>query len=99
MIWFLLSPFLVSQICGSPYATGGKGVTGHHQAQENFDISYAAFYHPWLTVFATLDRKNIVIPFSGSVMGIDARSDNARGVHKVPANEVVRACAGLECAV
>jgi len=52
-----------------------------------------------LTVFATLDRKNIVIPFSGSVMGIYARSDNARGVHKVPANEVVRACAGLECAV
>ena len=29
-------------------------------------------------------------------MGIYARSDNSRGVHKAPANEVVRACVGLE---
>lgn len=64
--------------------------------RENFDTSYAAFYHPWLTVFDSLDKKNIVIPPSGSVMGIYARSDNARGVHKAPANEVVRACVGLD---
>ncbi len=30
-------------------------------------------------------------------MGIYARSDNTRGVHKAPANEVVRACSGLDC--
>ena len=29
--------------------------------------------------------------------GIYARSDNSRGVHKAPANEVVRACVGLDC--
>jgi hypothetical protein len=29
-------------------------------------------------------------------MGIYARSDNTRGVHKAPANEVVRACVGLD---
>lgn len=62
-----------------------------------FDSNYAALYHPWLTVFDPLDKKNIAIPPSGSVVGIYARSDNTRGVHKAPANEVVRACVGLDC--
>lgn len=62
-----------------------------------FDSNYAALYHPWLEIFDPLDKKNIPIPPSGSVLGIYARSDNTRGVHKAPANEVVRACVGLEC--
>lgn len=62
-----------------------------------FDSNYAALYHPWLTIFDPLDKKNIAIPPSGSVLGIYARSDNTRGVHKAPANEVVRACVGLSC--
>lgn len=59
------------------------------------DSTYAAMYHPWLTVFDPLDKKNINIPPSGSVIGIYARSDNTKGVHKAPANEVVRGCVGL----
>ena len=59
------------------------------------DSTYAAMYHPWLTVFDPLDKKSINIPPSGSVVGIYARSDNSRGVHKAPANEVVRGCTGL----
>lgn len=62
-----------------------------------FDTNYGALYHPWLTIFDPLDKKNIAIPPSGSMMGIYARSDNTRGVHKAPANEVVRACVGLDC--
>jgi len=62
-----------------------------------FDSEYAALYHPWLEVFDPLDKKNIAIPPSGAVLGIYARSDNSRGVHKAPANEVVRACVGLDC--
>lgn len=75
---------------------------GAHKVQdiENhrnmFDSTYAALYHPWLIVFDPLDRKNIAIPPSGSVIGIYARSDTQRGVHKAPANEVVRACVGLD---
>lgn len=65
--------------------------------REMFDSNYAALYHPWLTVFDPLDKRNMAIPPSGSVMGIYARSDNERGVHKAPANEVVRACVGLDC--
>lgn len=62
-----------------------------------FSSSYAGLYHPWLQVFDPLDKKNIAIPPSGSVIGLFARSDNARGVHKAPANEVIRACVGLDC--
>ena len=61
-----------------------------------FSSSYAGLYHPWLQVFDPLDKKNIAIPPSGSVIGLFARSDNARGVHKAPANEVIRACVGLD---
>lgn len=62
-----------------------------------FDSSYAALYHPWLMMFDPLDKKNIAVPPSGAVMGIYGRNDNTRGVHKAPANEVVRACVGLDC--
>ena len=65
--------------------------------REMFDSNYAAMYHPWLEVFDPLDKKNIAVPPSGAMMGIYARSDNTRGVHKAPANEVVRACVGLDC--
>ena len=61
-----------------------------------FDTTYGALYHPWLMVFDPLDKKNIAVPPSGSILGIYARSDNTRGVHKAPANEVVRACVGLD---
>lgn len=59
------------------------------------DSDYCAMYHPWLQVFDPLDKKDTFIPPSGSVMGIYARSDNQRGVHKAPANEVVANCTGL----
>jgi uncharacterized protein len=62
-----------------------------------FDSTYAAMYNPWLQVFDPLEKRNIFIPPSGPVMGIYSRSDVNRGVHKAPANEVVRACTGLDC--
>lgn len=65
--------------------------------RDMFDSDYASIYHPWLNVFDPLDKKNIAIPPSGAIIGIYARSDNTRGVHKAPANETVRACVGLDC--
>ncbi|MDR1364870.1 MAG: phage tail sheath subtilisin-like domain-containing protein [Oscillospiraceae bacterium] len=59
------------------------------------DSDYCAMYHPWLKVYDPLDKKDTFIPPSGSVLGIYARSDNSRGVHKAPANEVVANCTGL----
>ncbi|MFZ5352368.1 MAG: phage tail sheath family protein [Bacillota bacterium] len=61
------------------------------------DSSYCAMYNPWLQVFDPLDKRNIFIPPSGSIAGIYSRTDSVRGVHKAPANEVVRGCVGLDC--
>ena len=61
-----------------------------------FDSASAAMYHPWVKVFDPLTKNTAAIPPSGSVAGIYARTDNARGVWKAPANEVVSACVGLD---
>lgn len=61
-----------------------------------FDSNYAAMYHPWLQVFDPLDKRNIYVPPAGSMAGIYSRSDQTRGVHKAPANEVIRGCVGLD---
>ena len=39
--------------------------------------------------------RRYAIPSSGHVAGIYARTDIERGVHKAPANEVVRGILGL----
>lgn len=72
-----------------------KSVTDVMQHKDIVDSDYCAMYHPWLQVFDPLDKKDTFIPPSGSIMGIYARTDNARGVHKAPANEVVANCTGL----
>lgn len=72
------------------------------QAQrQNFDTKYAAFYHPWILIPepypANLSKiADYPIPPSGHMVGIYARTDIERGVHKAPANEVVRGIIGLQ---
>ncbi len=65
--------------------------------REIVDSDYAAMYHPWLQVYDMAAKKPTYIPPSGAICGIYARSDNTRGVHKAPANEVVNNCLGLSC--
>lgn len=63
--------------------------------RENVDSSYAAMYHPWVQCFDPLLNRKTFLPPSGSLAGIYARTDNTRGVHKAPANEIVSNCTGL----
>jgi phage tail sheath protein FI len=56
----------------------------------NFDSKYAALYYPWIKVDGGL------VPPSGHIAGVYARVDSERGVHKAPANEIVRGAIGLE---
>jgi phage tail sheath protein FI len=68
--------------------------------RQRYDTRYAALYYPWLTVpeprpVNVTDIRQLAIPPSGHVIGIYARVDNTRGVHKAPANEVVRGITGL----
>ena len=57
---------------------------------------YAALYAPWLRVVPSNDGPPILVPPSGHVCGIFARSDALRGVHKAPANEIVNGALGVE---
>jgi len=67
------------------------------QRQGNlYDSKYAALYYPWVRVFDPVSKKRTNVPPSGAICGIYARSDIERGVHKAPANEIVRGALGLE---
>ena len=61
-----------------------------------FDTTYGALYHPWIEILDPTERpaqgappRRLLLPPSGFVTGIYARSDVQRGVFKAPANEVV----------
>lgn len=67
------------------------------------DSKYAALYYPWVVVPNPNARpgrediaRELVLPPSGYVSGIYARNDVERGVHKAPANEVVRSAVRFE---
>jgi phage tail sheath protein FI len=59
------------------------------------DSKYGAFYFPWIQVYDP-DKGNIFVPPSGHIAGVYSRVDNERGVHKAPANEIVRGALGLK---
>lgn len=61
-----------------------------------FDTAYAAMYYPWIEVNDMATDKPRMMPPSGYVAGVWARTDSARGVHKAPANEVIQGITGVE---
>jgi uncharacterized protein len=60
-----------------------------------YDSKFATLYYPWLEVMDPLTRRPVMVPPSGHMAGVWARTDNTRGVHKAPANEVVLGVNGL----
>jgi hypothetical protein len=60
-----------------------------------YDSKFATLYYPWLEVVDPLTRQPMMVPPSGHMAGIWARTDSTRGVHKAPANEVVLGVNGL----
>jgi uncharacterized protein len=61
-----------------------------------YDSKQATLYWPWFKVFDPASGQNQFVPPSGHMCGIWARTDATRGVHKAPANEVVRGAITLE---
>jgi hypothetical protein len=59
------------------------------------DSKYGAYYFPWIQVYDP-DKGNIFVPPSGHICGVYSRTDSERGVHKAPANEIVRGALGLK---
>ncbi|WP_328667236.1 phage tail sheath subtilisin-like domain-containing protein [Streptomyces sp. NBC_00322] len=65
------------------------------QNETGFDSKFAALYYPWIKVADPSDGDTFMMPPSGHVAGLWARNDEARGVHKAPANEVLRGALDL----
>jgi phage tail sheath protein FI len=60
------------------------------------DGGYGAFYYPWITIQDPFNPSKMVdVAPSGHVAGIYARTDALRGVHKAPANELIRGALGV----
>ena len=55
-----------------------------------FDSKYAAMYYPWINSRQPGVEDDVPIPPSGHMAGIYSDVDTRRGVHKAPANEVIR---------
>jgi phage tail sheath protein FI len=68
----------------------GLDIEGVQAFREAFDTKYAALYHPWMVTRDPLSGSNVEVPPSGHMAGIYARTDVDRGVHKAPANVVIR---------
>lgn len=66
--------------------------------QVNYDSTRAALYYPWIEIgdMTGGNGRTRLVPPSGHMAGVYARVDNTRGVHKAPANEIVRTVLGLE---
>jgi phage tail sheath protein FI len=56
---------------------------------------FGAEYYPWIVAKDPIKGEIIEMAPSGHVAGIYARTDATRGVHKAPANEVIRGAVGV----
>jgi uncharacterized protein len=80
-----------------------SSLTEIREFRGQFDSKYAALYHPWIEILdplvpsvAGVPPRKLMLPPSGFVTGIYARNDIERGVHKAPANEIVRGLTKFE---
>jgi phage tail sheath protein FI len=83
-------------ILDTPPGLNAQQVKDWRMDVTGYDSKYATMYWPWIKVADPVAGKQVFIPPSGHVAGIWARNDTTRGVHKAPANEVVRGAVTLE---
>lgn len=83
-------------ILDPPPGLNANEVRVWRQDTTGYDSQYAALYYPWIKVFDPSSGRPRLVPPSGHMAGVWARNDAERGVHKAPANEVVRGAVDLE---
>ncbi|MFJ3548653.1 phage tail sheath family protein [Streptomyces sp. NPDC090114] len=83
-------------VLDSPPGLSAQQVRTWRNDEAGYDSRYATLYYPWVRVFDPALGRNTTVPPSGHVAGVWARSDAERGVHKAPANEVIRGAVDLE---
>ncbi|MFJ8944046.1 phage tail sheath subtilisin-like domain-containing protein [Streptomyces sp. NPDC102395] len=79
-----------------PPGLNARQIRVWRQETAGYDSKYAALYYPWIKAFDPATGQARLVPPSGHVAGVWARNDFERGVHKAPANEVVRGAVDLE---
>jgi phage tail sheath protein FI len=77
-------------------SSNDQPLSGVREDRALLDNKRSALYYPWIRILDPISNQEINLPPSGFVAGIYARSDVEIGVHKAPANEVVRSAIGLE---
>ncbi|MGN9907811.1 phage tail sheath family protein [Phytohabitans sp. LJ34] len=76
----------------------GSGSVLEQRAGIGSSRGYAALYYPWLSISdpSGSGAQTLLVPPSGHLAGVYARSDGSRGVHRAPANETIAGALGLE---
>ncbi|MFE4513877.1 phage tail sheath family protein [Kitasatospora sp. NPDC056783] len=83
-------------ILDPPPGLNARQVQVWRQQTAGYDSRFAALYYPWIKVFDPSAGRARMVPPSGHLSGVWSRNDSERGVHKAPANEVVRGAVDLE---
>jgi len=83
-------------ILDPPPALNAQEIKNWRVEEAGYDSKYATLYWPWIKVFDPASGTNTHVPPSGHMAGIWGRNDDTRGVHKAPANEIVRGAISLE---
>ncbi|WP_326948725.1 phage tail sheath family protein [Amycolatopsis sp. NBC_01307] len=86
-------------ILDTPPGLGAQQVKNWRTEITGYDSKFAAVYWPWVKVMDPVGGRPVHVPPSGYVAGIWARNDATRGVHKAPANEIVRGAISLELSI
>ncbi|MBE1489299.1 phage tail sheath family protein [Plantactinospora soyae] len=77
-------------ILDPPPELTARQVLSWRQDATGYDSRFAALYYPWIRVFDPASGQHRFMPPSGHVAGLWSRTDTERGVHKAPANDVLR---------
>jgi phage tail sheath protein FI len=83
----------------APPGMGPQQIKEWRSETAMYDSAFAAFYYPWVKVenpVGTATDREILIPPSGHVAGMWARTDATRGVWKAPANDTLRGVLDIE---
>ncbi|ALO13213.1 Phage tail sheath protein [Streptomyces venezuelae] len=83
-------------ILDPPPGLNARDIRTWRQETAGYDSRYAALYYPWIKSFDPATGQTRTVPPSGHMAGVWARNDSERGVHKAPANEIVRGAVDLE---
>lgn len=89
-------------ILDAPPGMGPQQIRDWRSDTAQYDSAFAALYYPWIKVdnpIGTGADTEVLIPPSGHVAGLWARTDESRGVWKAPANDTLRGVLDVELAI